>query len=127
MLFRVRMRLTHFDPPGPLQTIPTSIICSEDAQALARNSVADAVALLKNDNKTLPLRAAGVSTLAVIGPTAMLSAQTNYYAGPRSPCAMRFSTLVDAMKQHVSRVLVANGTSICDGTAPRKHICAPPE
>jgi hypothetical protein len=151
MLFRVRMRLTHFDPPGPLQTIPISVICSEDAQALARRSVADAVALLKNDNKTLPLRclclsvclclylclslslslslshktlplrAAAVSSLAVIGPTAMLSAQTNYYAGPRSPCGMRFSTLVDAMKQHVSRVLVANGTSVCDGTLSAQY------
>ena len=116
MMFRVRMRLTHFDPPGPLQTIPISVICSTDAQALARDSVTDAVALLKNDNMTLPLSAADFSTLAIIGPTAMLSRQSNYYAGPRTPCGMRFSTLVDAMKQHVSKVLVANGTSICDGS-----------
>ena len=27
-LFRVRLRLGHFDPPGPLQTIPTSDVCS---------------------------------------------------------------------------------------------------
>lgn len=114
MLFRVRMRLMHFDPPGALQNIPTSVICSEDAQALARDSVADAVALLKNDNNTLPLRT--ISTLAVIGPTAMLSRQSNYYAGPRTPCGLRFSTLVDAVEQHVSTVVVANGTSICDGS-----------
>eukprot|EP01043_Picozoa_sp_COSAG02_P003098 COSAG02_NODE_74_length_41878_cov_9.737954_9_plen_307_part_00 len=116
MMFRVRIRLTHFDPPGPLQTIPISVICSNDAQALARDSVTDAVALLKNVNSTLPLSAADVSTLAVIGPTAMLSRQSNFYAGPRTPCGMRFSTLVNAMEQHVSRVLIANGTSVCDGS-----------
>lgn len=116
MMFRVRMRLMHFDPPGALQNIPPSVICSDDAQVLARESVADAVALLKNDNNTLPLSAVDTSTLAVIGPTAMLSRQSNYYAGPRTPCEMRFSTLVDAMEQYVSKVVVANGTSICDGS-----------
>ena len=30
-LFRVRMRLMHFDPPGALQTIPPSVICSAHA------------------------------------------------------------------------------------------------
>ena len=29
MMFRVRMRLTHFDPPGALQQIPIDVICSE--------------------------------------------------------------------------------------------------
>ena len=34
-LFKVRMRLGHFDPPGPLQNIPTSAICSEESRQIA--------------------------------------------------------------------------------------------
>jgi beta-D-xylosidase 4 len=84
MMFRVRMRLTHFDPPGALQSIPTSVICSEEGQELARDGVAQAVALLKNANSTLPLSKATTKTLAVIGPNAMLSRQSNYYAGAKN-------------------------------------------
>ena len=40
MLFRVRMRLSHFDPLGPLDTIPPTVICSDYAKARARPSVA---------------------------------------------------------------------------------------
>jgi hypothetical protein len=29
-LFKVRMRLQHFDPPGPLQDIPASAICTKE-------------------------------------------------------------------------------------------------
>ena len=31
-LFRVRMRLQHFDPPGPLQRVPTSAICPPEVR-----------------------------------------------------------------------------------------------
>ena len=34
MLFRVRMRLGHFDPLGPLDAIPPSAICDEEAVAM---------------------------------------------------------------------------------------------
>ena len=80
MMFRVRMRLSHFDPIGPLQTIPTSVICSDEAKELARDGVTQAVAMLKNVDKTLPLSAATAKTVALIGPNAKLSRQTNFYA-----------------------------------------------
>ena len=35
MLFRVRMRLSNFDPLGPLDAIPPSVICSDEAKATA--------------------------------------------------------------------------------------------
>jgi len=47
-LFRVRMRLGHFDPAGALQAIPPSTICSPAAQALSRDGVAQAAVLLKS-------------------------------------------------------------------------------
>ena len=99
MMFRVRMRLGHFDPPGPLDAIPPSVICTDEAKALARHSVAQAVALVKNQNATLPLDAATAGAVALIGPNANLSHNTNYYAGPRSPCDMLFPTMREVITQ----------------------------
>ena len=39
MLFKVRMRLSHFDPLGPLNKIPESVICSDDGIALSHDGV----------------------------------------------------------------------------------------
>lgn len=50
-LSQVRMRLSHFDPVGPLDRIPATVICSKEAIATARDSVAQSVALIKNDAK----------------------------------------------------------------------------
>jgi beta-D-xylosidase 4 len=36
-LFRMRLRLGHFDPAGPLQQIPKSAICTAETVALARD------------------------------------------------------------------------------------------
>eukprot|EP01052_Picozoa_sp_SAG31_P001606 SAG31_NODE_54_length_29987_cov_4.570664_19_plen_239_part_00 len=72
----VRMRLGHFDQPGPLQGIKTSTLCDLDAIELARDGAAQGAVLLKNSrNETsgkahLPLKAAEVGSIAVIGPHA---------------------------------------------------------
>ena len=40
-LFKVRMRLAHFDPPGPLQQISyKEAVCTDAAKAMARDGVA---------------------------------------------------------------------------------------
>ena len=54
--------------------------CSPRAKKLARDGVTQAVAMLKNVDKTLPLSAATAKTVALIGPNAKLSRQTNFYA-----------------------------------------------
>ena len=36
-LFRMRLRLGHFDPPGPLQQIPVTAICTDETVQLARD------------------------------------------------------------------------------------------
>lgn len=41
-LFKVRMRLGHFDPKGPLQTFPESDICSNYALDLSINGLVQA-------------------------------------------------------------------------------------
>ena len=57
---RVRMRLQHFDPPGPLQKIPISTICSNGSVAMARDAVAQSAALLLNRDGVLPLDASKI-------------------------------------------------------------------
>ena len=61
-LFKVRMRLGHFDPPGPLQNFSTSDICSQYAIDLSNNGPVQSSALLKNVAATLPLAGSSART-----------------------------------------------------------------
>ena len=54
-LFAVRMKLGHFDPPGPLQQIPMSSVCSVEHAKTARDAAVQGTSLLKNAGRTLPL------------------------------------------------------------------------
>ena len=57
MLFRVRMRLSHFDPIGPLNEIRADeTICTDYAIDLSHDGARQSAALLKNKAETLPLR-----------------------------------------------------------------------
>jgi beta-glucosidase-like glycosyl hydrolase len=98
-LFRVRMRLSHFDPVGPLDKIPMEAICSDYAQELSFDGARQSATLLKNENSALPLERATVGTVAVIGPNARLSKSDAGYYGPKSVCGQHFWTLVDALAQ----------------------------
>merc|ERR1712000_698906 len=66
LAFRVRMRLSHFDPQGPLDKIPPSEACSKESQEVAREGATQSATLLKNAGRTLPL--APARSVAVIGP-----------------------------------------------------------
>jgi pre-mRNA-splicing factor SYF2/beta-D-xylosidase 4 len=110
-LFRVRMRLSHFDPLGPLDAIPASTICSAYAKALAYDGAAQGSTLLKNVGATLPLDKGGAAParVAVIGPNANLSASiATYYAG-QSPCSGKFWNLVDAVETFAPNTVSALG------------------
>jgi pre-mRNA-splicing factor SYF2/beta-D-xylosidase 4 len=93
-LFRVRMRLGHFDPVGPLQQIPTSDICSDYAIALSQDGPAQSSALLKNVDARLPLDPSAAGTVAVIGPNANLSKSDSGYYGPSNVCGGHFWNMV---------------------------------
>eukprot|EP00931_Biecheleriopsis_adriatica_P051458 TRINITY_DN29844_c0_g1_i2.p1 TRINITY_DN29844_c0_g1~~TRINITY_DN29844_c0_g1_i2.p1 ORF type:complete len:805 (+),score=148.68 TRINITY_DN29844_c0_g1_i2:44-2416(+) len=99
MLFRVRMRLSHFDPEGPLNKIPASEICSDLSQELSHDAVSQSATLLKNLKSTLPFHRDAVGTVAVIGPNAQLSESDSGYYGPHKVCGNNFWTLVDAVSQ----------------------------
>eukprot|EP00729_Bicosta_minor_P001353 gene1353-22714_t len=65
MLWRVRFRLGHFDPLGPLDKItPEATICTDYAIDTSLDGVVQSSALLKNDAKTLPLAAGSAGTVA---------------------------------------------------------------
>jgi pre-mRNA-splicing factor SYF2/beta-D-xylosidase 4 len=101
VLFKVRMRLGHFDPVGPLQGFPLTDVCSQYAIDLANNGPVQSSALLKNANHKLPLQST-VKTVAVIGPNANLSKADVTYYGPRTPCNSKYWTMADAVETHSS-------------------------
>lgn len=116
LLFKVRMRLGHFDPAGPLSKIPTSVICSDYAKAIARDGVAQSVVLLKNTGGRLPLDAKALKSIAVIGPNANLSQDVSQYYGPGSACDNEYPNMVDAIHHFVAATTTAKGVPAVDSS-----------
>ena len=105
MLFKVRMRLSHFDPVGPLQQIPPSAVCTKETAATARAGVSQSSTLLKNRDGALPL--SRWDSVAVIGPNANLSsAVASYYGG--NTCGGYFN-MVDAVASYAKSTTTAAG------------------
>ena len=101
-LFKVRLRLGHFDlsfdvkkPRGPLDLIPESAVCSKAHVETSKEGLAQAAALYKNDG-ALPLQR--VTTVLVSGPTANISQVLASYYGPRLVCGGAYPGLVDAVR-----------------------------
>ena len=76
-LFRMRMRMGHFDRDGPLQAIPKTAICTPETIELARDGTRQGAVMLKNADKLLPLKPGG--KVAVIGPNQNLSEAIGTY------------------------------------------------
>ena len=101
-LFKVRLRLGHFDlsfdaanPRGPLDTIDAdAVVCSDAHLDASMEGLAQSATLLKNDG-ALPLKPSG--TAAVVGPNALLSKADAGYYGPTDVCGGDYWTLVDAV------------------------------
>jgi pre-mRNA-splicing factor SYF2/beta-D-xylosidase 4 len=110
-LFKMRMRLGHFDPIGPLDKIPIDIVCSKHGQTLARDGPVQSSVLLKNIANTLPLSPSAKLNIAVIGPNAQLSQAIAGYYGPSNVCGNNFWTLVDAVSQYAGTTSYAPGTT----------------
>ena len=106
-LYKVRIRLGSFDPPGVLQTIGLDQVCSPYARELARDGVRQSVVILKNDKATLPLDAAKFANAVVIGPNFNVTDTVNYYGG--EPCDHAYNNMVDAISQHVASTTFVAG------------------
>jgi len=108
-LFRIRMRLGHFDPDGPLQQIPVSQICSDESIAVSMEGPRQSSALIKNMAKTLPLSATTAGKVFVTGPNANLSQSDAGYYGPGDVCGGKFWNMVDAVAAHATSVTTMLG------------------
>ena len=87
-LFRARFQLGMFDPPSSFAygRIPFSEVNSPEHRKLSLKAARESMVLLKNADHVLPLKS-GISSIAVVGPTAELvqSLQGNYNGPPPSP------------------------------------------
>lgn len=102
--FSIRFRLGEFDPGGgPYAKIGPSVINAPAHQRLARETAADAMVLLKNANRALPLRPGG--QVAVVGPLAD-TLYTDWYGG-RLPYQV---TALDGIAERASSVATSTGS-----------------
>jgi beta-glucosidase-like glycosyl hydrolase len=108
-LFRIRMRLGHFDPDGPLQQIPYEDICSNESIAVSMEAPRQSSTLIKNVANTLPLKQSTAGTVFVTGPNANLSKSDAGYYGPSSVCGKNFWNMVDAVAAHATSVTTMLG------------------
>ncbi|MFZ0337717.1 MAG: glycoside hydrolase family 3 C-terminal domain-containing protein, partial [Terracidiphilus sp.] len=115
-LFTARMRLGMFDPPAsvPFNAIPYSEVDSAAHRELALEAARESIVLLKNRNRTLPLRPS-IRKLAVVGPTADLleSIEGNYNGTASHPISP-----LDGMRRQfgTDNILYAPGSILADGT-----------
>ncbi|HVO11783.1 MAG TPA: glycoside hydrolase family 3 C-terminal domain-containing protein [Vicinamibacteria bacterium] len=114
-LFTARFRLGMFDPAESYAygRIPFTEVNSAEHRQLAQRAAREAIVLLKNDRGFLPL-AAGLRTIAVVGPTAELvqSLQGNYNGTPRDPV-----TPISGIERRFKdkTVLYAQGATLAEG------------
>jgi beta-glucosidase len=114
-VFRIRFRLGQFDPPehDPYADVDSSVICSPQHTALARETAAKSVVLLRNDavegDPLLPLDRDAVKSVAVIGPTSDVMFR-DWYAGTPSYRVSPLAAIVEVLGS--DRVIHADGSDI---------------
>ena len=66
-LFRVRLRLGHFETSTPLDSIGAADVCTDAGRELGRDGARQSIVLVKNANGLLPLSAASFPNAVMIG------------------------------------------------------------
>ncbi len=86
-VLRNRFRLGEFDPAAqvPYRAIPMSVICSPEHRRLALEAARQAIVLLTNNERCLPLAPAGLKSLAVLGPHADMFTAGGYSGKAKEP------------------------------------------
>ncbi len=99
-LFRVRIRLGHFDPDGALQSIGPDQVCMPSSLELARDGARQSIVLLKNVAGLLPLSLSQWtgSSVLMVGPNTNLSDVKGYY-GSKQACGNSNDTPLSALQQ----------------------------
>ena len=98
-LFRVRLRLGHFDVSSPLDAIGAADVCSDAGRELGRDGGRQSIVLAKNTGGLLPLSASAYSAAVMIGPNLNLTNTITYYGS--QPCVNQSAVPFDALRQHI--------------------------
>jgi beta-glucosidase len=118
-LFTARMRMGMFDPPEkvPFSSIPFSVVNSPEHADLALRAGREAMVLLQNKDKILPL-ARGQGTIAVIGPLAAsrVALEGNYNGTPLHPVLPLDGIIREFGADHV--VYAEGSPYVTDGEVP---------
>ncbi len=103
-LFKARLQLGMFDPPGmvPYSKISPSEVDTPEHRALALNISRQALVLLKNDG-ILPLRT-GLKTIAVVGP---LADNETVLRGNYSGTPTHSTTIIDGIRKQFPGAVVS--------------------
>ncbi|KAL4768431.1 Exo-1,4-beta-xylosidase bxlB [Aspergillus nidulans var. acristatus] len=108
-LYTSLVQLGYFDPAEgqPLRSLGWDDVATSEAEELAKTVAIQGTVLLKNINRTLPLKANG--TLALIGPFINFTTELqSNYAGP----AKHIPTMIEAAERLGYNVLTAPGTEV---------------
>jgi beta-glucosidase len=118
-VLRIRFRLGEFDPPDlvPFKKLGKEEIDSRAHRQLALRAARESIVLLQNRDNFLPLDAAAIKTIAVIGPFADFAQTGPNYTGLYST----FVKPLDGIKKRVgarTHVLYARGSGIVESDKP---------
>ncbi|PNW29651.1 glycoside hydrolase family 3 C-terminal domain-containing protein [Formosa algae] len=100
-ILKARFKLGMFDPADmvPYSNIPMNVVSSDSHRALALETAQKSMVLLKNENKTLPLKK-DLKSIAIVGPNANdLEVLLGNYNGFPS----QYFTPLDGIKNKVSK------------------------
>ena len=129
-LMEARIRLGEFDPPGyegnPYNKITTNMYNTEENHSLALKAAEESMVLLKNANRTLPLKTA-IGSVAVLGPNAdALNMQLGNYNG--HPAPQHRISILDGIIQAVGADHVLTNTTLnipLPARSPWRNSCRP--
>jgi beta-glucosidase len=109
-VLRVKFLCGLFDHPFVDPDLVDKVTNTDEHKALARQAADEAMILLKNDNHTLPLDAAKIKTLAVIGPNA-----ADVHLGGYSAVPMQGVSVLQGLKDFAGssfKVVYAEGCKL---------------
>jgi beta-glucosidase len=114
-LFRTRFLLGEFDPPRmvPFNKIPRSRLDCKEHRELAHQAAREAMVLLKNENRTLPLDKESIRSVAVIGPNADV-VELGGYSGSPAVEVSPLQGIREMVGDHQVEVRYALGCEISD-------------
>ncbi|KJD35091.1 hypothetical protein PW52_12160 [Tamlana sedimentorum] len=100
-IFKARFKLGMFDPTEmvPYASIPMDVVSSDKHRALALETAQKSIVLLKNENKTLPIKK-DVKSIAIVGPNAN---ELEVLLGNYNGFPSRYFTPLDGIKSKVSK------------------------